>query len=381
MLVFVVVLVSIIFLEDHQPLRRLSKFGASFALNTYLPDHLSKVLEFVHLSLCTTTWATYKVAWMLLFSFLTCFKNFSLPLNTEALLSFAKFLFCDKKLQYETVVSYISASKFLHTLKCLPVVAYSNPILKLTLIGMKNQSLVQKVKTSKKPRLILSYPVLRILGHEVFNDHSLSPKEKQTIWTFCCVCWWSSCRGGELLPPTMGKLDSFRAIRWSSFRKVSNDHYKLHLRLTKTNKNTIGDTVDLFSYSDTRYDPVYNLKKLARLCNFSGKDSEKEVFVFDSSKPISMRYINKKLKLWLKPYDFSKRGSFACHSFRAGLVSHLSSMPHLFTKSELKQYGRWNSDCWRKYARLHGVSAQTTVKKLQPFLSSLQVCFGCLKSF
>jgi hypothetical protein len=53
--------------------------------------------------------------------------------------------------------------------------------------------------------------------------------------------------------------------------------------------------------------------------------------------------------------DFCVPGedSISCHSFRAGIPSTLALFPDLAKTDDIKGWGRWHSDCFNRYTRLH----------------------------
>lgn len=53
------------------------------------------------------------------------------------------------------------------------------------------------------------------------------------------------------------------------------------------------------------------------------------------------------------------------------MMTHLET----FSDLEVQEIGRWHSDAWRAYARLHGVAAKNVMNKIHSKLSLSQVGF------
>ena len=71
-----------------------------------------------------------------------------------------------------------------------------------------------------------------------------------------------------------------------------------------------------------------------------------------SGKNLTPHLLNSLLRSLLSSIiDYSKE-SISCHSFRAGIASTLNRFPDLATDEDIKGWGRWDSSCYSKYARL-----------------------------
>jgi hypothetical protein len=60
------------------------------------------------------------------------------------------------------------------------------------------------------------------------------------------------------------------------------------------------------------------------------------------------------------------------HSFRAGIPSALSTMPHLVTPDEIQAWGRWASDSFKAYTRLSHLGREQVFEKFRIYCSKEQ---------
>ena len=78
----------------------------------------------------------------------------------------------------------------------------------------------------------------------------------------------------------------------------------------------------------------------------------------------TMSKMNSLLSLFLNHYFPPGFGKFLCHSFRAGLPSMMAANPNLFSKEETMEVGRWSSDAYLRYTRLHGIRSKSIFNKI-----------------
>lgn len=290
-----------------------SKFGPKFDLKPYVPGLNIFLLPWISLALGSQTWASYRSAW-------TSFETFMadrrplLPVNENVLLSFAIHLFTVRKLRAASVKAYVSAIKFWHILAKVDISAFSSPLVKLVLDGIANADLASF--HSPLTRRVMTFPSLTLLGDQISHDDKLNDEDKTVIWITCLIGWWASSRLGSILPTNASSWDGYKALRWSDIRVVEDGHITLHVRLPKIGTVKGGSIFDLFSYKDTRYCPIFHLKKLAKMRGLSSYNNHEEILTFSSGDPIHMGYINRNLRRWMAPFVSDGRSFWSCHSFR-----------------------------------------------------------------
>ena len=88
------------------------------------------------------------------------------------------------------------------------------------------------------------------------------------------------------------------------------------------------------------------------------------VFMLFDEDLLTLSTLNALLSKFLDHYFPPNFGKFLCHSFRAGLPSMMAANPNLFSKEETMEVGRWSSDAFLRYTRLHGIRAKSISSNL-----------------
>jgi hypothetical protein len=109
---------------------------------------------------------------------------------------------------------YISDLKNFQKLQDLPVAGFDDFFVSSMIKGAENLSLYSNI--AKRARLVMSYPQLKIIGHEVANC-KWSNQSKRVFWTACCVAFFGSFRMGELLSPNETSY-STETLTWDCVR-------------------------------------------------------------------------------------------------------------------------------------------------------------------
>lgn len=279
------------------------------------------LLPWISLALGSSTWQSYKTAWDSFWSF-SDYRPDIIPASELSLLTFALFLYTEKNLRASSVKNYLSGLRFWHILSHSSTSAFDSPSLKLVLTGFTNADLVDP--SPPFSRRVMTFAALQLLGDSLQQDSSLSAEDKVVLWVLSLIAWWGSCRLGSLIPTAGNAYDQFRSVKWEDFKYVDNDHLTLHLRIPKVCSVKGGSIIEIFSYQDKRFCPIFQLRKLVSTRGLSSLSSSADVFVFSSGSPIHMGYLNRKLKQWMSPLTTDNKSSFTCHSFRQCKCSYFN---------------------------------------------------------
>jgi hypothetical protein len=88
------------------------------------------------------------------------------------------------------------------------------------------------------------------------------------------------------------------------------------------------------------------------------------VFRFASGKNLTPSRSNKILASLLTDICSPTTNTITCHSFGAGIPSALSLHPELASSDNIKGWGRWQSDCYTRYTRLHHSQKRAIFEKI-----------------
>ena len=231
-----------------------NKFGPNFDLGQYqvsiLPVHLKNIVNY---SLTTASWDHYKSAWNAFSEFqLVSGTKFEFPLSSSIIVEFIMFLFYKRELKLSTIYSYLSAIKFLHKLKNLkPIYSLDDPLISLTLNGIKNHQKVHTMGNSLRRRVI-TFPVLKLLGHEIFMS-DLSKHDKLLVWSVSTLAFFTCCRLGELIFQQTDTFDKTSNFLWKNVRIISEDHFVIYSPCPKVSRDPKGYVMDVMSFNDIVY--------------------------------------------------------------------------------------------------------------------------------
>ena len=347
---------------------KVAKFGPKFKLKGYAPNLPAHILRLTCLSLATSTWDSYKTGWNSYCNFCTSEKLLpSLPVSIDNLLRYIAYLAETKNLREQTIRSYLSALKFIHTLNKSRTQSFDHPLVNVLLKGARNFQASLCLPSNK--RLVMTWPVLKILGHALFSsDHC--DFDKQVIWTACLVAYFGACRMGELLTDSPYLLKCIKPFTWERVQILSNTNYVIFIALPKCSIDPRGYSIDLFAYKNSSYCPLRNIDKVLKQGRSTYEiEYSSPVFILKSGKLLTKQFMNNLLKQLLTPYFPANLGTFSCHSFRAGVASLMASCPESFTEDDTKLAGRWESNAYKRYTRLTGIAQQKSFLKLNSFLS------------
>ena len=333
-------------------------------LHFIIDKHDEDVNKFVCLHLSEKTWDTYYTEIKI---FLEYFDMRRLPRNlpttTDILLDFICYLRHVRKIQYESIKSYLSAIKKLHDLNNMDSSYLSSPLVNAVLDGIKIDSVVHK--KAKKHRCVVTFDVLQLLGHSLSNEH-MDAVDKQMIWTLFLFGFFGSRRMGEFISNSDTVVDVFRSVTWDSISRVSKDHYALPIKLPKVSDDPVGFVIDFLSFKDKSFCPIANYNYLCKIKNRREKIvGNHPVFCLSTGALITQRFVNMMLDKLMTQWFPNDKGKWTCHSFRGGLASEMASRPDTFNKAEVRLAGLWNTDVCDRYSRLTGHGRRRVHKKIE----------------
>ena len=314
--------------------------------------------KLVMYSATTQTWAGHCSAWNLFYEFCDIFGiKKTTPIDIKDTRAFATWAVSKRGLKSSTVKTYLSSLNVAHTISnCSKGSNLSDPCVKMILKGAKNMEGASS--SNKVVRLPMSIDLLDILGHKIYSTN-WSPYSKQVVWTACTICFYSSCRMGELLPPYEYGFDPLTTLLWENIQIGENKEILIFVPFSKT-KGFDGKIIDIFPVKNSKTCPASAIIRLKSLAAEIGTfDPKKPVFALKSGKNFTKNSLNRILMDLLGEFcdDHHK---LTGHSFRAAIPSLIGSYPILNSVSELKDWGNWESDSYKLYMK----STRETRKKL-----------------
>ena len=243
-----------------------------------IPDEMSSLCgEFSNLILhssTNTTWSRHISAWKLYNEFCTFYNTeASWPITLEKARAFTTWALAIKHLKSSTVKTYLSSMNVAHELGNFEHKNFnSDKCIKLALKGAEN---IAKLSNLPKPtRLAMNIHLLDILGHRI-HEQTWSDFSKQVMWTVYTVCFYSSCRMGELTCNTERNYDKNTTLLWGNIKFLENKECIMFIPFTKT-AGFDGCLVDIFPIKDDKKCPASAIVKL--------KNMSIELGIFDRKK-------------------------------------------------------------------------------------------------
>ena len=330
-----------------------SKISSMISTNKLIPHEMSDLrsdLEKLLLySASKATWAKHCSAWKLYDEFCQFYNvKFELPVSIGYARAFATWAVSKRKLKNTTVKSYLSSLNVAHTLSgSFSSNLNSDPCVKLAMRGAENIANVNG--TCKTNRLPMNIHLLNILRHRI-SELPWSPFSKQIFWTACTLCFFTSCRMGELVPSQERNFDASTTLLWDNVREINNTEFIMFVPYSKTT-GFKGKIVDIFEIKGDKNCPAAAIRKLRKMMREKTDfKSNVPVFSFHSGKNLTKKQIN----LWLSSLleDFvDSNHKITGHSFRAGIPSTLACFPDEFPNNVIKTWGMWESNSYKLYIK------------------------------
>jgi len=269
-----------------------------------------------------------------------------------------------KKLAPQTVRDYLSSIGTLHKLHSFDLRTSGDLKIDLLLRGAENMQFYNKI--TEKTRLVVTLPILRILGHEIAKS-DWEKENKLTFWAACVVAFFGSFRMGEILSKSESSFNSSENLLWEDVT-MSENHILFHIKIAKTRCKK-GEYIDIFPFPFMNCCPVAAMKCMKSSLAGSSCDPKEPVFKFKSGKLLTVENFSTTIKSLLFPHIGEKANWFAAHSFRAGIPSTLAADPEAASEEEIKKWGRWSSASYQSYTRLKLDQKRSIYDKITKVLS------------
>ena len=328
-----------------------------------LPPNLHPMISF---SLRTNTWSTYRTAFNMFSSYMKIHgRQVLLPVTSADLLGYIEYMTVVRKVAPKTIGGYVSGLKKVHLLNKMPLTAWNNPWINMYLAGYKQ--LHSTEQNAPLPRRVMTFSALQLFGHQL-GRMNIPSLDKQVCWVAALWAFWAAARMSAFLVDKNG-FDPIKAVTYRRVRWCASDHFTLQLPMPK-NADLQTETPDLRAFPDARYCPVTQLHRLTAMRKQLGPVTDDDlVFVKSNGRVMTMNDMNNLLKDAFLPLFPNQPGFWSCHSFRAGLASTMSNYPGTFSEEEIQAVGRWNSDAYKAYCRLHGITQKAAYDKVYALVS------------
>jgi hypothetical protein len=240
---------------------------------------------------------------------------------------------------------YLSDLRLAHKIRSVNPIFENDFFIKAMLRGAKNVSLYTNI--SKKSKFVMSFPLLRIIGHEIALSDWPSDS-KLVFWTACCVAFFGSFRLSEILPKSENNMEN---LTWSQIKFTNMGSVVINIRFPKVIRSSAGDFVDLFEIKNSTFCPLSSLKALAlQRSSEIGKDLP--VFQFANRKNLNPKLFTSTVVSLLEHHIGGAAKNFSGHSFRAAIPSALANSPNLASDSDIMLWGRWSNESYKAYVWL-----------------------------
>ena len=351
---------------------QLACFGTKVDVTEFIENFEGKAHMYTILSRRSNTWSSYMTHWRAYVQF--CQINLlsvSVPVSVNDLIDYVIFLRENRCLEVSSIRNYLSGLRMLHTLNDKSDANLDSSRLEMVLQGMANVAIVESIEneTESFQRNVLSFEILQVLGHFLFDSNCYDDYNKQVIWCACLLAFFGCFRMGEILSPKIRQFDPITDLTWQKIRVEEPDkHFLITNMLPKVSEDPKGDVVDIFSFeADPRFCPITQLNKLMNMTPLNTKKKD-PVFRFNNGTMLTPSKMNAILKQYLQPHF--PEAVFTGHSFRAGLASLIACHPEYFSENDAKLVGRWRSDTVKKYQRTKGISNKAAHNRVKQFLTN-----------
>jgi hypothetical protein len=150
---------------------------------------------------------------------------------------------------------YLSDLKLAHNLRGFKTEIFNDFFIKSILKGAENLAVYTNL--SKMSRLIMTLPLLKILGYEIAKS-AWSLDSKRVFWSACCLAFFGSFRMCEILMSSKKHFNE-QHLTWNRVSFSSSDYATIHIGLPKVNKFSSGhsgDFIDIFKINPKIFAPI-----------------------------------------------------------------------------------------------------------------------------
>jgi hypothetical protein len=310
-------------------------------------------------SLATASWNRHTAAINSLTKFL-CRKNLPLswPIDLEVIRGYVSWALSVQNMSPNSVLVYLSDIKLAHKLRSQACSFENDFFISAMIKGAKNLNLYSNI--FKPAKFVMTFPLLKILGHEIASS-GWSEESKTVTWAACCIAFFGSFRLGEILPNEKNGLQE--TLTWDRVHFSDSGSAIINIRFPKAMKKPQGDFVDIFKIGDCSFCPFSALSRLAAISS-SNIASNKAVFSFPNGNPLSAKNLVSSVQGLLAKHIGTSALQLSGHSFRAAIPAALANNPSLASDQEIMIWGRWSSDSYKSYTRLKHEAKLAIFKKI-----------------
>jgi hypothetical protein len=281
------------------------------------------------------------------------------PFTVENVRNYVRWAIKRKGLTPDSVKVYLSDLKLAHKLRDVQIDWSNDFFINSMLKGAKNLSLYKSI--FKPARFVMSFHLLKILGHEIAICHWDS-YTKALYWAACCIAFFGSFRLSEILPAGSSPF-CIETLTWDRITFTNRRSAIINIRFPKAVRKPQGDFVDIFEIPGKSCCPFAALKKLHDLRQHNSKTSL-PVFSFFDGKPLSPKIFVETIKGFLSKHIGANAENITGHSFRAAIPAALANCPSLASDHEIMIWGRWSSEAYKSYTRLKHEAKLSIFKKI-----------------
>ena len=316
------------------------------------------------------TWGNYSTAVRHL---MRCQQDTGVPMNfplsPPQLVVYMSWLLMVRAVQPETVKGYLSGLRMAHIASGVYIHTLHSPIIDQFLTGAANIANIEEDLASKPYRKAVTLPLLLLISHKI-KTSEWSKYKQQLVWSVCLLAFHGAFRCGELLASNVKTFDSkFHLLRRdiTMLKLVLNGAKvsvaRVRVKSPKTGRVGLGQEVEVFQLQS-------KLCPIAALCRFwemsdglSLNEPNQPAFRREDGFCYTKTQLNADLKSILADeISYETGASISCHSFRAGLSSHMSQWN--FSKEDIQGWGRWTSDAYERYCKLPSTARRLLALRL-----------------
>ena len=340
---------------------------------------LGNVVDNLQASLSVETWSNYNTA---VNNLRRCSEYLSipmdLPLSVTQVILYVAFLIKIRGVLPGTVSSYLSGLRMAHWAKGFLTPTLKSPIVGQILTGASNLNKMRQEVVRKPHRRAMTIPLLLLLHQKIVRSEWTDYKKDQ-VWCLSVVAFFGAFRLGELLSKAAGHFDGLHTLlaKDVSFQTLSHAGNplrlaRIHVKSPKVDRIGNGDDVEVFSIGGTIFCPVKALEKYKEIAKEEGNfDPDLPFFRKESGANYTRDDFNADLRaMFQSDMNYKKEGIWG-HSFRAGVSSHMDRWG--FTGEEIKGWGRWSSEAYKRYCRLPTLARRRLSHKIQEKFESTLV--------
>jgi hypothetical protein len=208
--------------------------------------------------------------------------------------------------------------------------------------------------------------MIKLISHQLAGT-DWPDTDKQAIWACCVVAFFTSARVGELLASRDSSFDPTATLTWDDIKFRADNSAIITIKLPKSGKT---EFLAVFPFPGHGCCPMEVLSRHRELQLEAGLAvAGGPVFRLAGGRNLTPTLLNSLLRSILSGIiDYSKE-AISCHSFRAGIASTLNRFPGLASDDDIKGWGRWDSACYSKYARLQLDKKRAIFRKISSALN------------